>query len=85
MKSRYAESLELQLGEKLGISERGPFIVNIIVIFVNIVTINIIINFLIIVIFIKIGRETDALGEIQHHQAFDSFWGRSVLLLSQKF
>ena len=36
-------------------------------------------------IFIKIGRETDALGEFQHHQAFDSFWGRSVLLLSQKF
>ena len=89
LKSRYAESLELQLGEKLGISERGPIIVNIIVniiaIIVNIVTINIIINFLIIMIFIKIGRETDALGEIQHHQAFDSFWGRSVLLLSQKF
>ena len=23
------------------------------------------------------GRETEALGEIQHRQAFDSFWGRS--------
>ena len=35
-------------------------------------------NSIYIVDIIPIGRETDALGEIQHHQAFDSFWGRSI-------
>ena len=35
-------------------------------------------NSIYIVVIIPIGRETDALGEIQHHQAFDSFWGRSI-------